>query len=302
MRMNEPLLSVCLITYNHSKYIKDAIEGVLMQKVNFSWELIIADDFSTDGTREIVLEYKDKYPEFIKLILQEKNVGPAQNWVDLITFPISKYIAYLEGDDYWINPAKLQMQVDFLESNPAFSLCFHDAIILWDDKTQPPELFCDINQKQISTISDVVQNWFIPSVSLVFRQEYIIYLPNWIMKVYNGDYALHLLLADKGNIYYFNKIMAVYRKNNNALSGGIGKNSMYVNNEIKQLLNYFDYETGNRFHSLILKRIRSIDSQIELSVLKIKHPILYHMKKPVLTLGKLLRNTGNYIISRGRLN
>ncbi len=74
--MNEPLLSVCLITYNHVNYVSQAIEGVLMQQVNFNWELVIADDFSRDGTREIILKYKEKYPEFIKLIFQDKNVGP----------------------------------------------------------------------------------------------------------------------------------------------------------------------------------------------------------------------------------
>jgi len=130
---NEPLLSVCLITYNHVKYIREAIESVLMQKVNFAWELIIADDFSTDGTREILLEYKEKYPSFIKLILQEKNVGPAQNWLELITTPKSKYIAYFEGDDYWTDPRKLQKQVDFLQTNPAYGMVYTAATEISDD-------------------------------------------------------------------------------------------------------------------------------------------------------------------------
>ncbi|MBA3704787.1 MAG: glycosyltransferase, partial [Bacteroidetes bacterium] len=112
-----------MITYNHVNYIRQAIEGVLMQNVDFTWELIIADDCSTDGTREILLEYKRKYPDFIKLILQEKNVGPRQNWFDLINAPLSKYIAYFEGDDYWTDPLKLQKQVTFLESNSNYSFC-----------------------------------------------------------------------------------------------------------------------------------------------------------------------------------
>ena len=122
-----PLLSVCLITYNHENYIRQAIEGVLMQKVNFNWELIIAEDCSTDKTRDIILEYKKKHPDFIKLILQEKNVGPAKNWMDLITKPNSKYIAYFEGDDYWTDPLKLQKQVDFLEANPDYGLVHTDV-------------------------------------------------------------------------------------------------------------------------------------------------------------------------------
>ena len=129
----KPLLSVCLITYNHVKYIEQAIEGVMLQQVNFPWELIIADDCSTDGTREIVLRYQKKYPEIIKLILQEKNTGPTQNFMDLITYPSSKYIAYFEGDDYWTDPLKLQKQVDFLEANEDYSICFHEAMVLYED-------------------------------------------------------------------------------------------------------------------------------------------------------------------------
>ena len=128
--MKKPLLSVCLITYNHANYIEQAIEGVLMQSVNFSWELIIADDFSTDGTREILLKYKEKYPNFIKLLLQEKNVGPGKNFSDLLNEPQSKYIAYFEGDDYWIDPLKLQKQVDFIESHPDYVLIHSDIFII----------------------------------------------------------------------------------------------------------------------------------------------------------------------------
>ncbi len=122
--MSSLILSVCLITYNHEKYIEQAIESILKQEVNFSWNLIIADDCSNDRTRAIIADYKSRYPDLIKLILQERNVGAAQNWIDLISSPSSKYIAYLEGDDYWIDNRKLQKQVDFLEKNHNFSLCF----------------------------------------------------------------------------------------------------------------------------------------------------------------------------------
>jgi glycosyltransferase involved in cell wall biosynthesis len=128
--MNAPVISVCLITYNHVKFIRQAIESVLTQEVSYSWELIIADDFSKDGTRDILLEYKAKYPDRIKLILQEKNVGAAQNWLDLITAPRTQYIAYFEGDDYWTDPLKLQKQVDFLEANPEFVACYHDVMVV----------------------------------------------------------------------------------------------------------------------------------------------------------------------------
>jgi glycosyltransferase involved in cell wall biosynthesis len=128
--MSAPVLSVCLITYNHVKYIRQAIDSVLMQRVNFSWELIIADDYSTDGTRDVLVEYKEKHPDRITLLLQSKNVGAAQNWLDLITTPKAKYIAYFEGDDYWTDPLKLQKQVDFLETNDDFVACYHDVKVV----------------------------------------------------------------------------------------------------------------------------------------------------------------------------
>lgn len=212
--MGEPLLSVCLITYNHVKYIREAIEGVLMQKVNFTWELIIADDFSTDGTKEIVLEYKGKYPDFIKLILQKKNVGPAQNFIDLLTGPKSKYIAYFEGDDYWIDSYKLQKQVDILEQNKNYSFCFHNAYIYYVDKDIYQEFNPNLKTKRYKTRDLLIKHWFIPTASLLIRNEMLPNpFPEWFYNVYHGDYALELLVSTKGDFFCINEKMCVYRKN-----------------------------------------------------------------------------------------
>jgi len=285
--MSRPLLSVCLIIYNHVNYIRDAIEGVLMQKVNFNWELIIADDFSIDGTRELILEYKNKYPDFITLILQEKNVGAAQNWIDLITKPISKYIAYFEGDDYWTDPLKLQKQVDFLEGNPDFSLSFHNALIKWEDDSLPDKLFCPPNQKEISTIDDVIKGWFIPSASMVFRTEVIRPLPNWFKTIYNGDYALHLLAAYKGKIGYINKPMAIYRKANGSLSFSVGQNIEYINSQIINLLKLINLHTYLRFELLINERINKIEKETKMYLLKKKSKILYWIINPKKVIKKI---------------
>ena len=123
--MKTPLLSVCLLTYNHVNYIRQAVESVLMQKVDFDFEFIIADDFSTDGTRDILLEYQIKYPDLIKLVLREKNYGAVNNWLKLLPVPRGKYMAYLEGDDYWFHEGKLQKQINFLENNQEYSAVHH---------------------------------------------------------------------------------------------------------------------------------------------------------------------------------
>ena len=167
--MTNTLLSVCLITYNHEKYIRNAIEGVLMQKVDFEWELIIADDCSTDGTQAILNEYKNKYPDFIKLILQEKNVGPAKNHIELITTPKSKYIALCDGDDYWTDPLKLQKQVDFLETNKDYVLCFHEVKILKPDGSVVNDFITKVpeNYETIETLARLGN--YIHTPTVVYR-------------------------------------------------------------------------------------------------------------------------------------
>jgi glycosyltransferase involved in cell wall biosynthesis len=211
--MDIPLLSVCLITYNHVNFIKQAIDGVLMQKVDFAWELIIADDFSTDGTREIVLEYKNKYPDLIKLILQEKNVGAAQNFIDLITAPKSKYIAYFEGDDYWTDPLKLQKQVDFLETNPDFSICFHNVNVINESCPEKSWLYNDISTPAITVLDDLLNGAnYIATNSALYRRKSIQDLPDWFLLVPFGDYALQLIAARQGRIGYINEVMGTYRQ------------------------------------------------------------------------------------------
>ncbi|MDR0333403.1 MAG: glycosyltransferase [Dysgonamonadaceae bacterium] len=119
---NDIVVSVCMITYNHEKFISQAIEGVLMQKTNFPIELIIGEDCSTDKTREICIEYQQKYPEIIKLQLPEINKGMMRNFIENMQAARGKHIALCEGDDYWIDPYKLQKQVDFLEANEDYGL------------------------------------------------------------------------------------------------------------------------------------------------------------------------------------
>ena len=115
--MTEPLVSVKMLAYNHAPYIAQAIEGILQQKTNFPFELVIGEDCSTDGTREIVFEYQKKYPDIIRVITSDQNVGTKKNGYRTLKACRGKYVALCEGDDYWHNPLKLQKQVDYLESH-----------------------------------------------------------------------------------------------------------------------------------------------------------------------------------------
>ena len=209
--IQKPLLSVCLITYNHEKYIRETLDGIFIQQTNFPFEVIIADDFSRDNTRNIILEYQEKYPEIIQLIFQEKNVGPALNWLDLMHSPKGKYVAYLEGDDYWTNPLKLQKQVDFLEENPDYSICFHNIqeVDFESNIIQNSRLKSEETEKTY-TLENLASGNLIYTPSVVFRKNYA-ELPSFIKYCPIGDYPLHLLNASFGLIKYFPEKMAAYR-------------------------------------------------------------------------------------------
>ena len=124
---NQILVSACIITYNHEKYIKDAIEGALMQDVDFGYEIVIGEDCSTDNTLKICEEYQKKHPSIIRILKRERNLGMNGNWLSTIRSAKGKYIAICEGDDYWTDKNKIKRQVDFLEKNPKFSMHSHEC-------------------------------------------------------------------------------------------------------------------------------------------------------------------------------
>lgn len=233
MLNNSSLLSVCLITYNHANYIRNAIDGVLMQKVSYSWELVIADDCSTDGTREILLEYKEKYPQIIHLIFRDKNVGATQNWIELLSFPKSKYIAYIEGDDYWTNPLKLQKQIIFLENSIDFTLCFHSAKE-FIEKNNVFKIFSNVSNKEYSG-KEILKEWIIPSSSIVFRKSLITDEFKNIASNYQlmyGDIFLFLYACEYGKIYGLSEEMSIYRRHKSSTtqkSFGLGQMNKMLN-------------------------------------------------------------------------
>ena len=122
--ISEPVVSICCITYNHEKYIEETIDSFLMQETDFPFEIVIGEDCSTDNTRKIVEKYKEMYPNIIKLIVSENNVGMQANGQRTMEACIGEYMALCEGDDYWTDKNKLQIQKDFLESNPEYIICY----------------------------------------------------------------------------------------------------------------------------------------------------------------------------------
>jgi glycosyltransferase involved in cell wall biosynthesis len=215
--MNENvLLSICCVTYNHEKYIAQAIESFINQKVSFPIEIIIHDDASTDNTQNIIKKHaaQDKR---IRPILRTTNIKSTGVPVFPITYNLarSKYLALCEGDDYWTDPYKLQKQVDFMEQNVDFSICGHKTKMLFENDADKEQI--EGADEGLYTIEDLTKNNFIPTSSVVFRKEFIYELPDWFLDVPIGDWALFLLLAQHGEIKMFDEVMSVHRIH----SGGI---------------------------------------------------------------------------------
>lgn len=208
---DNPLVSVLMITYNHEKFIAQAIESVLMQHVNFKYEIVIGEDCSTDRTKNIVVDYQKKYSNRIKLLLQETNVGMHKNFIDTYYSCQGKYIALLEGDDYWTDPHKLQKQVDFLEANPEYVICFHPIKIWKEDEQQLVGDYITRNVPETTDIYELTKGNYIHTPSVLYRNGLIKNFPAEFYKSPAGDYFLHMLNAQFGKIKKLPDYMAVYR-------------------------------------------------------------------------------------------
>lgn len=250
--MKECVVSVLMVTYAHEQFIAQAIESIVMQETNFVFELVIGEDYGPDKTREICLSYQQKYPDIIKLNFQDKNVGPQPNFINTYKCCKGKYIALCEGDDYWTDKHKLQKQVDFLEANPDYTMCAHASDILTDGVFELMTL-----NKDTLTINDILtENWGIMTASVMFRKN-AFNIPDWFVKVKNGDFALQLLMSDKGKIGYLSDNMSVYRRH----IGGISSRSLTPFNQaawVIYLLYEFDRYSAGRYKKLINKRIQKI--------------------------------------------
>lgn len=215
---SEVLISVCVLTYNQKDFIAQCLDSVLMQETNFPYEIILGEDESSDGTREICIEYQKKFPEKIRLFLRSRKdviyVGGSPtgryNYLECAKAAKGKYFAFCEGDDYWTDPHKLQKQVDFLEANPDYTICFHAVNILTNGVERSSDLFHAETEKSF-TIHDLAKGNMMHTASVVYRNGLIENFPEWFNQSPVGDYVLHLLNAKKGLIKYLPDTMAVYR-------------------------------------------------------------------------------------------
>lgn len=215
----DPLVSICCITYNHEDYIRDAIEGFIMQETDFPFEIIIHDDASTDATTDIIREYEIKYPNLIKPIYQTENQYSKGKKATLFTFKVAKgkYIALCEGDDYWIDSLKLQKQIDEMEKHPDCYISFHPAIFRWVGGSRDDKMLGSYSKKNmIFPIETVILGGggFMHTGSIVVNR---LVIPR-IISFFDiakgapiGDYYMQVLGAEHGGALYLSDVMSVYR-------------------------------------------------------------------------------------------
>lgn len=224
--MTEAKLSICVVTYNHAPYITRALDGFLMQKTDFPFRVIVGDDASTDGTTDIIRRYAEQHPDIIKPIFHPENIGAFDNSMSVYRAAQTPYVALCDGDDYWTDPDKLQMQVDFLDSHPDFSLCFHPVAVRHEgeslpDSRIPPDGF-RFPKKGLG-LKDLLESNFIQTNSVVYRWRFnrdpLSLIPDGIAP---GDWFIHLLHAETGKIGFIDRTMAVYRRHATGIWTGAG--------------------------------------------------------------------------------
>lgn len=206
-------VSASITAYNHEPYIAQAIEGALAQETDFGFEVVVGDDCSTDGTREVILDLARRHPGRIQTIFPDKNFGDGGKRIFLETIQAcrGRYIATMDGDDYWTSPRKLQLQVELLESRPDCSMCFHDVLKVYDDGSRPPSRYNGPTPKRLWTLDDAFERCFAAACSPLFRREVLDGLPPWYLDLPFGDWPLLVLAARQGPIAYLDEVMGVYR-------------------------------------------------------------------------------------------
>lgn len=235
------LVAIHCLVYNHEPYLRQCLDGFVMQKTNFRYAAIVHEDVSTDGSAAIIREYAEKYPDIIMPIFETENQWSKQDGSlarimdDAINATGAKYVAMCEGDDYWTDPYKLQKQVDFMESHPEYVACFHNAIV---DNGRGRSLFNSLMENHYPTTEDIIERqWFISTQTLLYRNIPLVY-PEWTGYVKNGDYLLELMLAKEGKFYYMDDVMAVYRKQGQGFSAQLNASKVDMYDRLIYLLSH----------------------------------------------------------------
>jgi len=232
----DPLVSIRCLVYNHEPFLRQCLDGFVMQQTTFPFEAIVHDDASTDGSAAIIREYAEKYPDIIKPIYETENQwgkGTIDKIIEAAMHPNSKYIAHCEGDDYWTDPHKLQIQVDFLESHPDYYMSCHAFTIYYDEtKKFQDHPFVDelplsvFNGRKYCTptlYNFIYSRWFTLTLTILRRKK--AYIEDWKLQRFDHlyDYIADYYMMKAGKCALFKDVMGVYRRHQGGIYTGRDK-------------------------------------------------------------------------------
>ena len=282
--MEKPLVSICCISYNQERFIKDALEGFVMQKTDFPFEIVISDDCSKDGTRAIIEEYKKKYPYLFRDISPKENKGAFANFMYIQEQAIGKYIALCEGDDYWIDPLKLQKQVDFLENHPDYSMCCHGAEVL-NETSRKIDCACQYMTTREYFPEDAFPTWQIPTASIVYRRDAVDQYPIKRIQDFSAlDVVLILRCMHVGRVWGMEEHMSVYRMN----QGGVTSRPETMNDRLKMCKHY----------EALMANFSNIDVDYCYRYIAMVHYTNFRQNKSIKSLAIAIYNKPSYVIKK----
>lgn len=260
----DPIVSIACLTFNHTEFITQAIDSFASQKTNFHFEIVVGDGGSTDGNREKIEELANKYSNIhFQLVFPDKDPGIFGTIQLIIQNARGKYLAFCEGDDFWTHPEKLQIQIDYMETQPNCSLCFHRIGILKDGQIFNKQTPVPVNPQ----ITDLIQQNFLYTPTCVYRKSTLDHIPQEFLSHNTADYFLHVLAASQGEMHYIDEEMAVYRLHD----GGYWLNRtekdrlLHMGHVYLTMYNYFSKEGKLEIAEQLLLRKGEIFLQLALA-------------------------------------
>jgi glycosyltransferase involved in cell wall biosynthesis len=249
-----PLVSVKIYAYNHEAYIRQCLEGVLMQQTDFPFEIVLGEHSSSDRTWHIVMDYQKKYPDRMQVIINGRDKSLMQHVISVQQACRGKYQATCEGDDYWIDPLKLQKQVDFLEAHPEVPLCFHNAFVIRQDIFHARYFFSSEMKSLLSFEEAYLLT--IPTASIVGRSAILNSMPEWRERIMHTDRLVRLWCAHHGPLGYLPDVMSVYRKHANGMTAQIGQSHQKWYENTVFLCEEFNKATNGQHAAFMSKYLR----------------------------------------------
>jgi glycosyltransferase involved in cell wall biosynthesis len=213
-------VSVVVVTYNHELFLEQALDSVLSQELDHDYEVIVSEDRSTDGTGAILERYASEHQGIVRVMRSEHNLGTNEVLTRALEAATGEYVALLDGDDYWTSQAKLRTQVAFLDQRPEFSICFHNALVVYDEgdiethpfhMNPPSERISAALPPAVSHLEDLLGGNFMQTCSVMFRRRMLPPTPDWYDGLAIADWPLYVLLAERGPIGYIDEILSAYR-------------------------------------------------------------------------------------------